>query len=226
MPPFPRELPALVLGTGLFTLLWLARVDRTGSLHYGFLLWNLALAWVPVVTAWFVQASLAGRRPYPRVALGTALIWLAFLPNAPYLVTDLVHLRPGRHVPLWYDGLMLGDAVLVGLLAGGASLRMVRGALSGRWPLAGFLPWLAIPAAGVGITLGRFERLNSWELLTDPSRVFEALSALGSPRAVVVSAVAAGLLAVAYLALDPPVSRPPVERIPRGLAPERLADRT
>lgn len=226
MPTPPREVPALLLGTGLFVLLWLARVDRTGSLHYGFLLWNLVLAWVPVVAAWMVQVTLGRHEAQPsspRLALGFALLWIAFLPNAPYLATDLVHLRPQPHVPIWYDGLMLGDAVLVGLLAGGSSLRVVRGALGREWrPARVLVPLLAIPAAGAGITLGRFERLNSWELVTDPTRVIDALTALMSPRAWVASGVAAALLAVVTLALDPPVSK----RVSAVFSSARLPDRT
>ncbi|MFK7987821.1 MAG: DUF1361 domain-containing protein [Sandaracinaceae bacterium] len=235
MPTPPREIPALVLGTVLFALLWLARVDRTGSLHYGFLLWNLMLAWVPVVAAWLVQAAMRvpdGHEPMrsprsPRLALAWGLLWIAFLPNAPYLVTDLVHLRPQPHVPIWYDGLMLGDAVLVGLLAGGSSLRIVRSALSQRWTWARFLvPLLAIPAAGAGITLGRFERLNSWEIVTDPTRVIDALTALMSRRAWVASGIAAALLGVVYLALDPPVSKPAPGAFRDALSPGRLPDQT
>src|SRR4051794_38963998 len=70
------------------------RAGLRGGEHYHFLAWNLALAWVPLALA--VVIDRVHRRRGLRVllvALGTA--WLVFVPNAPYIVTDVVHLQPG-----------------------------------------------------------------------------------------------------------------------------------
>jgi uncharacterized membrane protein len=192
---------ALLLASGLYVALYAARVFTTGRLTYGFLLWNLALAWVPWVVA---QASCeAARRRWTGLAWMLGLAWLLFLPNAPYVVTDFVHRRPRPGAPLWYDSALLGTAALLGLAAGGLSLRAVHGWVSARH--GGVIGTLLIGASalatGLGIYLGRFERWNSWDLLTRPDAVLSSVLALvldPHPRAVVVTLVFAGLTAVSY----------------------------
>ena len=63
--------------------------DPAAPLYYPtrFLIWNLFLAWIPV---FFAAGFAVVHRRVWLVPLG--LGWLAFLPNSPYLVTDLVHL--------------------------------------------------------------------------------------------------------------------------------------
>src|SRR5690606_5009462 len=121
-------------------------------------------------------------------------VWLVFLPNAPYLVTDFVHLRPRPGAPLWYDSALLGTAALVGLAAGGLSLRAVHGWVSERHGTPSGLVLLAasMVASGLGIYLGRFERWNTWDLVMRPDAVLSSVLALASdphPRAVVVTVV-------------------------------------
>ena len=87
-------LGSLVASTVL--TLSLGVTDATGEFFYPtrFLVWNLTLAWVPLLLA---LGFAAARRPWAQALLG--ITWLVFLPNAPYLVTDLVHIE-GR-AGLW-----------------------------------------------------------------------------------------------------------------------------
>src|SRR5919112_835179 len=99
------------------------RTYETGDAYYRSLVWNLVLAWVPLVLA--VIAYARARR---RIDLVIALLlvpWLLFFPNAPYLLTDFVHLGEGP-APLWYDALMLSAFAWTGLLLGFASLYLVQ----------------------------------------------------------------------------------------------------
>lgn len=192
----------LLLGTGLYVALYAARVLTSGRLTYAFLLWNLALAWVPWLAAQASRAAAARR--WDLAAWGFGVAWLAFFPNAPYLVTDFVHLRPRPGVPLWYDIAMLGTAALIGFAAGGLSLRTVHGWVSDRYGTLAGIVLLASSAlaAGVGIYLGRFERWNSWDLLARPGPVLRDVLALvvePQPRALVVTLVFAALTGLAYL---------------------------
>lgn len=80
----------MTLATGLPAGLIIFRMAYTHKITYGFLLWNLFLAWLPLALAWF------SRQTAPRSRLLAALstfAWLAFLPNAPYLITDIAHLH-------------------------------------------------------------------------------------------------------------------------------------
>lgn len=196
---FAPGLATLLAGSVLWAGLYAARVGYSGRLVYAFLVWNLFLAWVPWLLASFAATALArGRRGVAALALGA---WLLFLPNAPYVLTDFLHLRARAPVPLWYDVLLLGTAALTGLFAGAYSLVRVETALEAR--VDPRLVRLGIAAvillSGFGIYLGRFERWNSWDLLLSPLELLASVLAAPSPRAMVVTAACAGLLGVAYL---------------------------
>ena len=152
-----------------------ARMAYSHTVHYWFLLWNLALAWVP-----FVFAGLAFRVAGSRRTLAwllvvlAALVWLLFFPNAPYILTDFLHLGSmGDIVPGWYDVLMLWWFAWTGLMLGVVSLYLMQeivASAAGRG-----VSWVFVVAASasgsVGIYLGRFLRWNSWDLLRRPMPV-------------------------------------------------------
>jgi uncharacterized membrane protein len=134
-----------------------------------FLLWNLVLAWVPYLAA--LAFDRAERRRASRLTLAAWIVlWLVFFPNAPYLITDLVHLRHRPPVPWWYDITLMYSAASTGLMLGLLSLYEVHHALRRR--LSRQLAWLfsigAIGLGSFGIWLGRFQRWNSWDLLANP----------------------------------------------------------
>src|SRR5580693_1787186 len=84
---------ALVFASALSLALLAARAIFLGQIQLGFYLWNLVLAWLPLVFAWRVY-QLAAIRParwWP-LALSAGL-WFFFFPNAPYIVTDFLHLK-------------------------------------------------------------------------------------------------------------------------------------
>lgn len=198
---------ALAAGSLLWSGLWLGRVYYSGHLLYGFLVWNLFLAWVPWLLAMAAGAAIA--RGWRVASASLLLAWIVFLPNAPYVITDFLHLSVRSPVPLWYDVLQLGTASLTGLLAGAFSLRRVEQAFDGRLDprLRAAAVALVILAAGFGIYLGRFERWNSWDLVLHPLALLRSLAAGPSPRALVVTAACAGLLGVAYLGVRPGAER-------------------
>lgn len=99
------------------------RVNRFDALTFGFLGWNLFLAGVPVALASLAELSWRFRKRV--MTVGLLIGWLAFFPNAPYITTDLIHLRERPPVPVWFDALILTSAALAGLLAGFVSLYLV-----------------------------------------------------------------------------------------------------
>jgi uncharacterized membrane protein len=194
---------ALVAVSGLALALWAARTTLAGP-RFVFLWWNLFLAWVP----WLLSASLRFTRRglffWPLV-----LGWLAFFPNAPYLLTDLIHLKARPPVPMWFDVLLLASFAWAGCLVGWDSLSQVHAQLRTRCSptLASALIVVAVLLCGVGVFLGRFERLNSWELVTDPLQVaMTASEALLQPRAGVFSLAFASFVGAGYLFTRAPLS--------------------
>lgn len=169
----------MLLGaSALLTLGVAVRVIVVHSLDGTNLVWNLVLAWIPFVVA-LILYDAARRRASAGalVALGTA--WLLFLPNAPYIVTDVKWLGEYAGGTIPYDTALIGTAATIGLVLGFVSLFLVQVVVTGRYGrLAGWgVAWVALALSGVGVYLGRFERWNSWDVVTEPTTVAGRLAA-------------------------------------------------
>jgi uncharacterized membrane protein len=214
-----------------------ARYAMTGQLTYLFLAKNLGLAWCPAVLAFALRRQ-AGM---PGLAFAGAMgAWLVFHPNAPYLVTDLIHLATPRRTVLWMDVLILGVAAAAGLMLALASAQWVAEAIGRRRgrPLAG--PLVVALAAGLGalgVYFGRFARWNSWEVVTRPGDlVADGLARLARPELWIFVGLFGACLAVAhglFLGLTespsgptpPPPSAPPNRVRSPTMAPPNLRPR-
>ena len=162
---------ALVAATLLSLATLALRTYRTGDGYYTFLAWNLCLAWIPFACA--LAAFYWFRRSNDVVVLALLLLWLLFFPNAPYVLTDFIHLGERSSAPLWYDALMLSSFAWTALLLGFASTYLVqlvlRGLLGRRWSWG--VVALAFALGSFGVYLGRFVRFNSWDVLVRPGRI-------------------------------------------------------
>lgn len=151
------------------TGLLLVRAKLTQSVFYFFLLWNLFLAWLPFA----VSSCLSGnigliRNKYSLFAV--FFIWLVLYPNAPYIITDFIHLRHEHTVPLWFDLLLLMSFSGCGLWFGLQSMSdmftifRLRFTKASAWAIVTCTAYLS----GFGIYLGRFLRYNSWDVVQKP----------------------------------------------------------
>lgn len=196
----------LLLGSALACAFWALRVQIADSGAYTFLIWNLFLAWLPygfsLVAAWLHGINAA--RWWRLVAPGA--LWLLFFPNAPYIVTDLVHLWRVPAVAWWYDIGLIATFAWTGCFLAVVSLHIMQEIV--RSYLGMVASWLFVLASlglgGLGIYLGRFARLNSWDVFVQPWHVLDHLAEvllhpLSQPRALGVSAMFAALLLVCYL---------------------------
>jgi uncharacterized membrane protein len=160
-------LVALVATTGLTTVLGVTDPAAPAFYPTRFLIWNLALAWVPLVMA--VGFSALRRSVWQ---LPWLLGWLAFLPNSVYLVTDLSHLGEGG-VELWRHVLQYGFAAWTGIMLGVVSLRLIHARTERDYGV--FLGWIvvviSIGLSAIGVVIGRFQRWNSWDLVKQPKAV-------------------------------------------------------
>jgi uncharacterized membrane protein len=209
--PYELALVALLAtASGICVVLLGARMAYSETTHYSFLLWNLFLAWVPLGFAVIARELAATRRliSYGAIAL-SAVVWLLFFPNAPYILTDFLHLgMMGDTVPGWYDVMMLTWFAWTGLLLGIASLRLVQEIFAGVFgTVAGWVFVVLVSLLGsVGIYLGRFLRWNSWDAFRDPlSKADELWSSvsdpLANPRLFVFTALFALLFLFVYVAM-------------------------
>ena len=206
---FPNERLYVLLALGgasaLSVGLELVREHHYGTTDFRFLVWNLILAWIPLGLALVVYDGY--RRGSGLLRLAPALVlWLLFLPNAPYIVTDFVHLSADTQASLWLDGVELSAFAWTGMLLGFVSLYLVHAVLRNRLgELAGWGAVMGVLAlASVGVYLGRVKRWNSWDVLTQPgTKLAELRGHVADPAAITQAlSVTAGvtlLLLAAYL---------------------------
>lgn len=143
----------------------LARVVWTWNRDYLFLGFNLGLAGLPMLFS-----VLASRSRARVLQFGFGCLWLLFFPNAPYIVTDLIHLKALGGAPIWYDILMISSCAGTGLAFGYFSLVEMQNAVSrdNRFALGWTLAVLVCFAAAFGIYLGRFLRWHSVHAFVSP----------------------------------------------------------
>ena len=198
---------ALLAASALCVATLEVRIERTGDSFYRFLIWNLFLAWVPLFCAAAAFAR-AGRRGIDALVIVLLLLWLLFFPNAPYMLTDFIHVGESPSVPLWYDALMLSSFAWTALLLGFASLYLVQ--MVARNVVGAAWSWVVVAAAlalsSFGVYLGRFVRFNSWDALLRPGRVAHVISnqlenPFQHPRLVAVLLVLTAFLLVGYAVL-------------------------
>lgn len=176
---------------------------RSHDTIYFFLVWNLFLAAVPFAAALLFEnvKSVVARAI-------TFVAWLVFLPNAPYILTDFIHLRPRPPIPLWFDVLLLLSAAGTGLLLGYGSVIIVQRVIERRRGVktGWFVAAVALFLSAFGIYLGRFVRFNSWEIVTDPMPLFadiayRFMNPIEHPRTFAVTALYGIALLLGYAAL-------------------------
>jgi uncharacterized membrane protein len=165
----------LLAGATIFCVaIWRVRSDYTGSGRYGFLIWNLFLAWIPFIISYFTYTLTLKRRWIYIVIPVAAFFWLIFFPNAPYILTDFQHLaNPRQDLPVWYDVMMLVWFAFTGLLLGMTSLFLMQEIIRreiGRWPGWAFVA-LVTGLSSAGVYMGRFLRWNSWDILLEPTTI-------------------------------------------------------
>ena len=145
------------------------RFVYTDSKMFLFLNWNLFLAsisWV-LTTLLILKPQLCKSKLGLFALLG---VWLLFFPNAPYILTDLFHLRFNLAMPVWFDLLLVLSFAWAGLLFGFLSLWDIELFLS-RFIKRKYVTLLSITLlflGSFGIYLGRYLRWNSWDIISQP----------------------------------------------------------
>ncbi len=148
-----------------------------------FLIWNLFLAWIPY---WIGLALEPASKKFNSKFISVLLVlsWLFFFPNAPYILTDLLHLRVRHPIPHWYDLMLIASFAWTGLLLGYLSLYEVQLFVKKR--MGNRVSWVfsicAIFLCGLGIYLGRYLRWNTWDILRNPFQIIvDAFQSMSNP---------------------------------------------
>ena len=204
-PHFNRQFVGTLFALGLASVLsvglLIARAAVSWQLTHFYLAWNLFLAWLPLVFAVCAWRSTESKKRL----LVFSVLWLLFLPNAPYLVTDLVHLKERAPIPFWFDVVLLQSLICHRVLIGFVSLYLNQ-CLSAIF-VGQRGSWLFVIAVvgltAFGIYLGRVQRWNSWDALLNPfdlaTDIFAHFFRPHRRSAGLFSILYAGFLFVAYV---------------------------
>lgn len=167
---FKAEIDRFLFLSVVFSGLLLAvRITSTHSLTSASLAWNLFLAWFPYgISSWLYRHTALVKNKGVYAAL--FLVWLLFIPNTFYIITDLFHLHDDRNAPLWFDLLLIFSFAWNGLLMGVLSIRAMEKItqiffpFKHDWTFLYPIMWLN----ALGIFIGRYLRYNSWDVLASP----------------------------------------------------------
>lgn len=170
----------LTLSMFFSCIMVLARIAYTGKLTFVSLIWNLFLACIPYLITQFLCS-----KPQWILKKGIFifffLLWLIFIPNSFYILTDLFHLADRQNdyqAPQWYDLALILSFAWNGLLLGILSVRQMEKItqlfISNSNELLFLYPIMWLNALGVYV--GRYLRYNSWDVLTDPFQLFRDIA--------------------------------------------------
>ena len=202
----------------IMILMILVRVLYTGSIKNVFLVWNLFLAWFPFLISLFIVSINNGYQGgFKRfILMLSGIMWLLFLPNAPYMITDYIHLNVyNYYIPdsayyqfnsdyiIWYDLILISLFAWLAYFLGFLSIYILQKIIMVKYHI--HLSWLFVflvsLLTGFGIFLGRFFRLNSWDLLFSPIDLLSELLLILDTKSIILSSFFALFIFLIYVIL-------------------------
>jgi len=153
------------------------RYEYSQTKHYLFLNWNLFLAFIPWSFSTFMIINPQLKRKKP-VIIALLMAWLIFFPNAPYLLTDLFHLKHWSSMPKWFDLILILSFAWTGLLFGFMSLWDIENLFKNRIKpqIIPVISSLLLFVVSYGVYLGRYRRWNSWDIIKEPFGLMDDIS--------------------------------------------------
>ncbi|UAB75831.1 DUF1361 domain-containing protein [Mesoflavibacter sp. SCSIO 43206] len=193
------------IGLSVFSLfILMIRMKLTGSYYYLFLVWNLFLAFIPFAISTYLSFQ---QKLNNITIIIISMVWLLFLPNAPYIVTDLFHLQYSHPNRIWLDVLTISAFAVTGMYFFYQSLLTMETIFKKKFgkTTSTYITPLLIVLVAFGVYLGRYLRFNSWEIISQPLSIFESItSIIFNPKthynALLFTALFALFLAVFYYA--------------------------
>lgn len=168
-----RFVEAVGLISAACLVLFVCRLAVTGTPRYWFIPENLFLAWISLIAAWLLLRGLEKKRWLSWQNIGLSLLWLMFLPNSWYVLTDYIHVYPTGEVSEIFDIGLISLLVLAGFTLGFTSLYMVHKQFLKRFSpgISHSLAALVLLLSSFAIYLGRHLRWNTWDVITDPGGI-------------------------------------------------------
>jgi uncharacterized membrane protein len=181
-----RLFTALALSSGISLGLYAFGLIFYGAGEFWFLNWNLLLAWLPVLFMLLLIQHINHNRWSSWQGVLFTFLWLAFLPNSFYLLSDLIHLAYLNTTNLLYFVVLLFSFSFNGLILGYLSLYLFHEQLLKRLDRrtsAGFVA-VVLLVCSFAIYLGRYLRWSTWDIVLHPvGVVFDVSDRFVNPSA-------------------------------------------
>src|SRR3989344_4120522 len=162
----PKSIIILTILAVVFNIL---RIIIWGKFSFVFILWNIFLAFTPFIISSILLLLSKENKLGKAVFIIGLFLWLIFIPNAPYIITDFIHLGTTRSIPVIYDILLLFSSASVGLILGFYSLFHIEQIFRNKYSKrkTSILIVIVTILMSFGIYIGRFLRFNSWDIFTN-----------------------------------------------------------
>ncbi|AFY50836.1 putative membrane protein [Nostoc sp. PCC 7524] len=182
----------------------IARVVQVLSINMRWMTWNLFLAFIPLALSMWLFRTRRGRSWVWWLGF---LVFYAFLPNAPYLLTDVIHLIHDIRTiqSVWMITLVLLPVYLLVIWAGFEAyvISLINlGYYLHRIGKTQWILWVELithALCAIGIYWGRFLRFNSWDFITQPDALLtRGVEELLGKQPLIIIAVTFVILLVLY----------------------------
>lgn len=182
-------------------VLLLLRVKITHSMYLLFLIWNLFLAIIPYVISTSIHSNFFEKNKKAQNIVLTS-IWLLFIPNAFYIITDFTHLH--YHNPFQYglDFLIISSFSITGFYVGLQSVYQMHQLVFSKYgsKIGNFFILTISFLSAFGIYLGRILRFNSWDIITKPiALAYQSIYSLFSLETIIYTSQLGILTLLSYI---------------------------
>lgn len=182
---------SMILFFAIYVLISLPVILITRRFIHIMMIWNVFLALLPLFFSLQFPSGWINRDK-KRVWL-FGVLWLLFFPNAPYMITDFIHLQGfsfytfntqdsqtvySTHLSTWISLIHIGIGVLMGTYSGMLSFHIVRSVLTRNIGSAAthVVVILISLISGYAVYIGRFLRFNSWDIFRPTAFLSELFS--------------------------------------------------
>lgn len=164
---------ALLLSSLTSVSLFLVGAWQNNSFDFAYMNWNLLLAWAPVLIGLWLVKILKRNLWSSWSALLVSALWLGFLPNSFYMITDYIHIREVLREDLVYDVIMFSSFIFTGVTLGYVSLYTIHRELLQRLSVrvSAVIIGGVLLLSSFAIYLGRELRWNTWDILANPGGI-------------------------------------------------------
>lgn len=181
--------------------LLLLRVKITHSMYLLFLIWNLFLAIIPYYLSSNIYSNFFNSNKKIQNSVST-LIWLLFIPNSFYMLTDFTHLHFKNTFQFGLDVLILSSFSFTGFYVGLLSLHQIHQLTSAKYGTKTgniFIFSMSFLAA-FGIYLGRVLRFNSWDIISKPiTLAYTSIEALAKIETIIYTIQLGLIILISYI---------------------------